>query len=143
MSSLRNKLHNLVSDVKEAKAALQAHNVESYHAPPPSNMHPTPPPPTPPPTAPTKDEERPLVPTVKKEEEEKKEKGVRPPTPPPPPPRDLPHGWTARFDVKEGKFAYSRGVEGVEQWELPGTRTAKTPVPDTGGGGSASVEVKE
>ena len=122
MSSLRNKLHNLVSDVKEAKAALHAHNVEPYHEPPPpphppSNTHALPPPLAAHPTAtstPAKDEEHSLAPPVKKEE---KGKGVRPPTPPPPP-RNLPHGWTARFDVKEGKFAYSRGVDGVEQWEL-------------------------
>lgn len=39
--------------------------------------------------------------------------------PPPPPPRGLPHGWTARFDEKEGKFAYSKGLAGKEQWTFP------------------------
>lgn len=81
MSFIKNKLHNIVADVREAKAAVQSHNVGSYEAPPASNMH----------------NEQHL---------------------PPPPPRSLPHGWTARFDEKEGKFAYCMGVDGVEQWEF-------------------------
>ncbi|PUU81698.1 hypothetical protein B9Z19DRAFT_1099539 [Tuber borchii] len=81
MSFIKNKLHNIVADVREAKAAVQSHNVGSYDAPPASNMH----------------SEQHL---------------------PPPPPRSLPHGWTARFDEKEGKFAYCMGVDGVEQWEF-------------------------
>ncbi|RPB05453.1 hypothetical protein L873DRAFT_1797809 [Choiromyces venosus 120613-1] len=81
MSSIRNRLHNIVADVREAKAAAQSHNVGSHHAPPASNMH--------------------------------SEQHF-----PPPPPRSLPHGWTARFDEKEGKFAYCMGVDGVEQWEF-------------------------
>ncbi|PWW71999.1 hypothetical protein C7212DRAFT_354826 [Tuber magnatum] len=81
MSSIKNKLHNIVADVRETKVAAQSHNVGSYHAPPASDMH--------------------------------GEQHF-----PPPPPRSLPHGWTARFDEKEGKFAYCMGVDGVEQWEL-------------------------
>jgi len=81
MSFIKNKLHNIVADVREAKAAVQSHNVGSYDAPPASNMQ--------------------------------SEQHF-----PPPPPRSLPHGWTARFDEKEGKFAYCMGVDGVEQWEF-------------------------
>ncbi|CAZ84429.1 unnamed protein product [Tuber melanosporum] len=83
MSSIKNKLHGIIADVREAKVAAQSHNVGSYHAPPASNMH--------------------------------SEQHF-----PPPPPRSLPHGWTARFDEKEGKFAYCMGVDGVEQWEFLG-----------------------
>lgn len=38
---------------------------------------------------------------------------------PPPPPRDLPHGWTARYDEKEKKYAYSHGITAQEQWDFP------------------------
>jgi len=54
---------------------------------------------------------------------------------PPPPPRSLPHGWTARFDEKEGKFAYCMGVDGVEQWEFP----AETKVGGAGDGSGATM----
>lgn len=39
--------------------------------------------------------------------------------PPPPPPRNLPHGWTARYDQREKKYAYSHGVTAQEQWDFP------------------------
>lgn len=38
---------------------------------------------------------------------------------PPPPPRNLPHGWTARYDEKEKKYAYAHGVTAQEQWDFP------------------------
>lgn len=39
--------------------------------------------------------------------------------PPPPPPKNLPHGWTARYDEKESKFCYSHGVDSKkEQWDF-------------------------
>ena len=38
---------------------------------------------------------------------------------PPPPPRDLPQGWTARYDEKEKKYAYSHGITAQEQWDFP------------------------
>ncbi|KAK6341601.1 hypothetical protein TWF696_008672 [Orbilia brochopaga] len=45
--------------------------------------------------------------------------------PPPPPPMTLPAGWTARWDEKEGKFAYYQGTRSrTEQWEMP-TEPAK------------------
>ncbi|KAK6357955.1 hypothetical protein TWF730_007311 [Orbilia blumenaviensis] len=45
--------------------------------------------------------------------------------PPPPPPMSLPQGWTARWDDKEGKFAYYQGTRSrTEQWEMP-TEPAK------------------
>ncbi|KAG0643969.1 hypothetical protein HOY80DRAFT_943090 [Tuber brumale] len=98
MSSIKNKLHSIIADVREAKVAAQSHNVSSYHAPPASNMH----------------SEQHL---------------------PPPPPRSLPHGWTARFDEKEGRFAYCMGVDGVEQWEFP----AEAKVGEAGGGSGATI----
>ncbi|KAF3937869.1 hypothetical protein ABW19_dt0208100 [Dactylella cylindrospora] len=45
--------------------------------------------------------------------------------PPPPPPMALPHGWTARWDEKEQKFAYYQGTRSKsEQWDMP-TEPAK------------------
>ncbi|KAK6501217.1 hypothetical protein TWF481_009061 [Arthrobotrys musiformis] len=45
--------------------------------------------------------------------------------PPPPPPMSLPQGWTARWDDKEGKFAYYQGTRSrTEQWDMP-TEPAK------------------
>ncbi|KAJ6262937.1 hypothetical protein Dda_1495 [Drechslerella dactyloides] len=39
--------------------------------------------------------------------------------PPPPPPMTLPAGWTARWDAKEGKFAYYQGTRSrTEQWDM-------------------------
>ncbi|CUS14922.1 unnamed protein product [Tuber aestivum] len=102
MSSIKNKLHNIIADVREAKAAAQSHNVGSYHAPPTTDMH---------------DQQR----------------------FPPPPPKSLPHGWTARYDEKEGKFAYCMGVDGVEQWEFPLGLAVEARVVREGGGSGATI----
>lgn len=46
--------------------------------------------------------------------------------PPPPPPKNLPHGWTARYDEKEGRFLYSRGVDASsEQRDFPTERNTE------------------
>lgn len=47
---------------------------------------------------------------------------------PPPPPRNLPHGWTARYDEKEKKYAYAHGVTAQEQWDFP-TDTGEWTIP--------------
>lgn len=47
---------------------------------------------------------------------------------PPPPPRHLPHGWTARYDEQEKKYAYSHGVTAQEQWEFPANTSEYRPV---------------
>ncbi|KAI5795317.1 hypothetical protein DFH27DRAFT_564261 [Peziza echinospora] len=50
---------------------------------------------------------------------------------PPPPPRDLPHGWTARFDESTKKYAYSEGLTGKEQWDFPTDTRNLSQLPST------------
>lgn len=135
--TLKEKFNNLRSDLHELKAAGQAHNVASYE--PPTNSKPAEdssasasntsdklpsslPATTQPSTdaAVTQSESAAIAPALPSSHDV-----VVEPEPtaayilPPPPPKNLPHGWTARYDNKEGKFSYSHGVDSKnEQWNF-------------------------
>ncbi|KAF8473193.1 hypothetical protein BDZ91DRAFT_779985 [Kalaharituber pfeilii] len=88
-------LKNLVQDLREVKAAAESHNLP-----------------------------RDDIQTIDGTKPKNPATGANSANPiathiPPPPPRDLPRGWTARYDEKEKKYAYSKGVRGEEQWQVP------------------------
>ncbi|KAI5845585.1 hypothetical protein DFP73DRAFT_526145 [Morchella snyderi] len=100
-------LNNLISDFREAKAAAQSHNMASYEPPSASGMSAT--------------AEGPV-------EDSHTQTSGKPASEsyiPPPPPKNLPHGWTARYDEKEGGFLYSKGVDtSSEQRDFPTEKNA-------------------
>lgn len=127
--TLKETFNSIRADLRELKTAAQAHNVASYE-PPASGSDPSKPaegvfgsapstadgPPSPSPTTTTTNTE--IQPSsdapVVRYELAAVEQAL-----PPPPPKNLPHGWTARYDKKESKFAYSHGVNSEkEQWDL-------------------------
>lgn len=128
--TLKESFNGLITDLRELKAAAQAHNVASYE-PPASVQGPQKPAddtsgpgststtldkPSPPlTTTEIETPTAPKTPATQSEPAAAQEVFI----PPPPPPKNLPHGWTARYDKKECKFSYSQGVGSKEeQWDF-------------------------
>lgn len=109
--TLKETFDTFRTDLRELKAAAQAHNVGSYE----------PPAGAPGSTSSTSEKPSSSSPEILPSSDTPATKSE--PTvayiPPPPPPKNLPHGWTARYDEKESKFCYSHGVDSKkEQWEF-------------------------
>lgn len=119
--TLKETFDSFRTDLRELKAAAQAHNVASYEQPASS----------PGPSKSVEGASGSISSTSDKPSSSSPETPLSPDTPvtqsespaafipPPPPPKNLPHGWTARYDKKENKFCYSHGVDSKkEQWDF-------------------------
>lgn len=128
--TLKESFTSLIADLREAKAAAESHNV-TPHEPPTGNLalsnpadgasestsdKPTSSLPT---TNTTVTAAQPSSDVVVVGPEPISSATQQAYIPPPPPPKNLPHGWTARYDEGKGKFSYSHGLDNTnEQWHF-------------------------